>query len=197
MVRVLDIGSRVTGAQSLSHRSLFDDYRVEYVGTDLEPGQNVDVVMKSPYRLPVKSASFDVVLAGQVFEHVPYPWVLFLEMARVTKPGGYLMITAPSRGHRHAYPYDCWRYYPDAWHALATFARMEVLEAHTDFPPTKPQSIILDYTKVPKGQYWGDSVGVFRRPREHRGAALALLREALVWWGNRHSTIKPPRPKKG
>ena len=58
--------------------------------------------MEKPYRIPVKSGSFDIVLSGQVFEHVPLFWASLLEIARVMKPEGYFFLTVPSRGHVHA-----------------------------------------------------------------------------------------------
>lgn len=83
-LRVLELGSRVVANQNLNHRTLFDETRCSYPGLDIVDGENVDVVMDEPYRIPVDSESVDVAVCGQVFEHVPFFWVSFLELARVT-----------------------------------------------------------------------------------------------------------------
>jgi hypothetical protein len=37
----------------------------------------------------------------------------------VLRPGGLLYVNAPSGGEYHAWPVDCYRFYDDAWGALA------------------------------------------------------------------------------
>lgn len=198
--RVLDLGSRVSLDQKLTHRQLLADYDVVYTGVDVKGGRNVDIVMKKPYRIPVKSGTVDVVFSGQAFEHIPFPWASILEVARVLTPGGLAFVTVPSRGHVHG-QYDCWRYYPDGLRALGSWSRLETVEAHTDFPPVvggenRPRqgwraSTIPrgrhDYAKLDtnKGYYWGDSVGVFRKPMHHRSFSMAIMRSAVLWWANR------------
>lgn len=99
------------------------------------------------------------------------------------KPGGHAFITAPSRGHVHD-AQDCWRYYPDGFRALAAHSRLELREAYTDFPPTK--GIWHDYRGIDKkAAYWGDSVGVFRRPQRYPRLTMFAVRETAVWWANR------------
>ncbi|MFE6037778.1 methyltransferase domain-containing protein [Streptomyces sp. NPDC056452] len=189
--RVVDLGSRISGKQTRTHRGLLAGHDIDYFGVDVLDGPNVDAVMRRPYRIPAKSRSADVVLSGQAFEHIPFFWVSMLEIARVLKPGGYAFITAPSRGHAHD-AQDCWRYYPDGFRAMAAHSRLELCEAYTDFPPTK--GIWHDYGSIDtKAAYWGDSVGVFRRPQRHPRPVVRLrsrlamfaVRETAVWWANR------------
>ncbi len=156
--RVVDLGSRISGKQTRTHRALLAGHRIDYFGVDVQDGPNVDAVMTKPYRIPARSNSADVVLSGQAFEHIPFFWASMLEIARILKPGGHAFITAPSRGHVHD-AQDCWRYYPDGFRALAAHSRLELLEAYTDFPPRK--GIWHDYRAIDrKAAYWGDSVGV-------------------------------------
>lgn len=187
---VVDLGSRVGKAGYMCHRAITDKLNVKYVGVDIEPGINVDVVMKRPYRIPLPANSADIVISGQVFEHVPYVWVTMLEMARIVRPGGYLFITAPSSGHLHAYPTDCWRFYPDGMTALGSFAQLKVLEAKTDFP-SKSANGRANYAAVPGNRYWGDTLGVFQKPKNFRGIRIALVREVMVRWANQRP-LKPP-----
>src|SRR4051812_19551671 len=104
--RVLDFGSGTSPRQQLTHRSLLSEYTCDYIGVDIRTGNNIDVVMNKPYRIPIKSRSVDIVLSGQVFEHVPFFWASLLEIARVMKTGSYFFLTVPSRGHIHS-TYDC------------------------------------------------------------------------------------------
>lgn len=184
--RVVDLGSRVPRGQTLTHRDLLEDYSCHVLGIDVCAGRNVDLVMAQPYRIPLHSNSVDVVISGQVFEHIPFPWVTILEVARVLRGGGYAFITAPSRGHVHAF-HDCWRYYPDSWRALAAFSRLRLKEAHTDFPPLREGSgRHFDYAALDADDhYWGDSVAVFRKPANYPERKIALPRELLIRWANR------------
>jgi SAM-dependent methyltransferase len=192
---VVDLGSRLPKTQTLSHRDLLADYDFTYTGVDIRGGANVDVVMKQPYRIPVKSGSADVVMTGQAFEHIPYFWASFLEIARVLKPGGYVFLTAPSRGHIHSV-YDCWRYYPDGFRALARFAKLKLREAHTDFPPVGERNR-LDYGAADPDYYWGDSVGVFQKPMRYPTWKMAIVRELHVRYANHCGDLEStPRPKK-
>lgn len=147
---VFDIGSYDVNG---SYRPLFDKPGWQYRGIDLAAGPNVDVVLDSPYRLPMPSNSADLIVSGQAFEHVEYFWVAWLEQVRVLKPGGMIFLIAPSRGPEHRYPVDCWRFYPDGYTALAKYANLELCEVHTDWEPDPDQ----------ESAAWGDTVGVFRK----------------------------------
>jgi SAM-dependent methyltransferase len=154
--RVADFGSRISDGQQATHRELLADHDIEYIGIDLDAGRNVDVVMTQPYRVPLRSNSVDIVMSGQVFEHIPFFWASFMELARIVKPGGYIFLTVPSRGHTHDV-YDCWRYYPDGLRALAACARLELKEGRTAFPPTS-DGRRHDYAAIDVANaYWGDT----------------------------------------
>ena len=147
---VVDIGSYDVNG---TYRPLFAKPDWRYTGVDLEQGPGVDVVLDSPYRLPMKSESVDVIVSGQAFEHVEFFWLSFAEMLRVLKPGGMIFLIAPSRGPEHRYPQDCWRFYPDGYRALAKLGACELLEVTTDWGP---------HADADSAQ-WGDTVGVFRK----------------------------------
>lgn len=192
---VLDFGSFINAGQTAHHRSLLEPYDCTIRGVDIQAGRNVDYVMSKPYTIPLPRGSQDVVITGQVFEHIPFPWVSILEIARVLRPGGLLFLTAPSRGHHHS-TYDLWRYYPDSMRALAAQADLELLEAYTDFPPTLPGSDRHDYASIDTaGHYWGDTTGVFRKP--HWGFSLrrVIVHQVTVRNANRIGGLESvPRP---
>lgn len=132
---VLDVGSQQVAGQPLSHRQLFDMACCRYVGVDLEAGPNVDQVLTKPYGLPFDDDSFDVVICGQVFEHIPFFWVTALEFARVVKNDGFIILSAPSRGHVHNPPFDGWRFCEqayEAWPSSATYdsSRRQPISRH-------------------------------------------------------------------
>lgn len=130
-IRVLDLGSQDANG---TLRPLFDGPGWEYQGLDIAPGKNVDIVLNDPYRWDqVDSESADVLVSVSTFEHIEYFWQTMREVARVLKPGGLCCIVVPSSGVEHKYPVDCWRFYPDGLRAMARFAQLEVLTAHTDW----------------------------------------------------------------
>lgn len=57
------------------------------------------------WRIEERDAMFDAVLCAEVIEHVPYPIETIRELARLLKPGGTLILTAPSNSLRHMDPY--------------------------------------------------------------------------------------------
>lgn len=177
-LRILDVGSQDVNG---TYKPIFDAPAWTYRGLDMAPGQNVDIVLSSPYRWrEVPGASCDVVVSGQALEHVEYFWITALEMSRVLRPGGLLCLIAPSSGFEHRYPVDCWRFYPDGFRALAQWARLDVLDVFTEWEP-------VGYGDG--SEAWRDTLMVCRRPRRSRGAELwrraadsallAVLRAAL------------------
>ena len=135
---VVDIGSQDVNG---SYRPIFDAAGWRYIGLDAAPGRNVEVVAPTPYRYPFPSNTIDLVVSGQAFEHIDFFWVSFLEMARILTPGGLIFLIAPSRGCEHRFPVDCWRFYPDGYRALASWAGMALIEVTTDWQPS-PHSCV-------------------------------------------------------
>lgn len=141
--RVVEVGSSSVNG---SYRLLFADYGVDYLGLDLQAGSGVDQVLDEPYAYPVATDSADLVISGQMLEHCEYPWLAVQEMARILSPEGYLILIAPSAGPIHRYPVDCYRFYPDAYRALARLAGCVVVALwHDERGP------------------WRDLVGVFSK----------------------------------
>lgn len=129
-IKVLDVGSYGVNG---TYREIFSDTnKFIYTGLDVNPGPNVDYVPQNPYIWPeLEDEFFDVIISGQAFEHIEFPWLIINEMSRKLKKNGLICIVAPSRGPEHKYPVDCWRYYPDGFRALAKWAGLEVMETGT------------------------------------------------------------------
>jgi ubiquinone/menaquinone biosynthesis C-methylase UbiE len=55
--------------------------------------------------IPLPNHSVDAVMCTEVLEHIPDPVAAIKEFARLIKPGGYLLITAPFASLTHFAPY--------------------------------------------------------------------------------------------
>lgn len=55
--------------------------------------------------IPEPDGSFDAIMCIEVLEHVPYPVDALRELARLLRPGGYLVLTAPFGSLTHYSPY--------------------------------------------------------------------------------------------
>lgn len=82
---------------------------IEWVGFDVEGNPFADAV-GSATSLPFADASFDCILSTQVLEHVDDPQRMLLECARVLKPNGMLILSAPQYFQLHEEPHDFFRF---------------------------------------------------------------------------------------
>ena len=78
-LHVIEIGSQNVNS---SVKELIDK-NFKYIGVDIAPGDNVDIVLKDPYKFPIDDNSIDVVISISTFEHVDFFWLTFLEILRV------------------------------------------------------------------------------------------------------------------
>lgn len=83
---------------------------------------------RSEYEFPIPDGTYDIVLSGQVIEHVRKPWRWLPELARVCRPGGHVITISPITWPYHEAPVDCWRIYPEGLRALHEEARLDVLD---------------------------------------------------------------------
>lgn len=152
---ILDLGSQDVNG---TYRDIFSVKNWIYKGMDMEPGKNVDIVLKETYSWKeISSNSVDVVVSGQALEHVEFFWITMLEVARVLKPGGLCCIIAPSGGHEHRFPVDCWRFYKDGFKALSRFALLQELEVYNQNQP--------DPKYTDSSNEWLDTVLICRKGR--------------------------------
>ena len=115
---VLDVGAMIVRGQRLSYRELYGDSC--YTGMDVAPGRNVDIVGYEGL------GKYDVVISGQVMEHVRRPWEWLKMLAGLYRE--YLCIIAPNTWHEHKYPLDTYRYFPDGMRDLFDYAGITVVE---------------------------------------------------------------------
>lgn len=159
---VLDIGSQDVNG------SLRDvcPVKTKYIGVDFAEGKGVDVVLKDPYKLPFDDGTADVVVCSSCFEHSEFFWLVLLEIMRVLKPNGLFYLNVPSNGFIHRWPVDCWRFYPDAGHALVAWAR------HNGYKPLLLESFIGGRSQgsISDGGMWNDFVAVILKDESTRAS---------------------------
>ncbi len=114
---VLHIGSRsqvidqnVEGR--FTWREALDDR--ELVGADLEPGENVDVVLDITWDFEridaaVKGRRFGAVVCSHLLEHVREPFAAARNIAALLAPGGLIFVQVPWVQGFHDFPDDFWR----------------------------------------------------------------------------------------
>lgn len=79
--------------------------------------------------IPELDASFDIILCREVFEHLPDPLKAVDEFARLIKPGGQLILTAPFASLVHFAPYHYATGFSRYWYEYHLPARnFEILE---------------------------------------------------------------------
>ena len=128
-INVIDIGgANVNG----SYSDVFSSSLFTYRAVDIYPSDDVDIVLENPYVLPFNDNEIDIIISGQAFEHVEFFWTLFAELARVVKKDGVIILIAPSSGPIHKYPVDCYRFYPDAYSALAKNSEINLIDVWMD-----------------------------------------------------------------
>ncbi len=127
-LRILEIGSKDFNRpeSNMRFRRYFDP-NWEFIGLDLEEGNNVDIVSAHPYKYPFPDNSFDIVISGNTLEHAKNLHKLIKEIARVTN--NLVCIIVPNYRALHRDPIDCWRIFPDGMRfLLEDIAGLKVIE---------------------------------------------------------------------
>jgi SAM-dependent methyltransferase len=159
---IIDLGSCDYNG---SYREIFAQTPWHYIGVDLAPGNNVDLVLHDPYHWrELKTESVDVLVSGQTFEHTEFFWETILEIARVLKPNGLCCIIAPASGNEHRFPLDCWRIFADGFRALARYGHLEVLHSHTHWKELA--------TYDSESNKWHDSILIARKRPQSPGEKI-------------------------
>ena len=123
-LRVLEVGPDKFPS---SFRELINDSTIAWDTIDLYRSEQLTYTAASEYVFPIPESTYDIVLSGQVLEHVRKPWRWMPELARVCKPGGVVVTVNPVSWPYHEAPIDCWRAYPEGMKALYEEAGLETL----------------------------------------------------------------------
>jgi SAM-dependent methyltransferase len=134
---IYEFGSlQVPGQEDFADlRPLFHDKR--YVGADMREGPGVDKILDL-HDIDLPSEHVGTVLCLDTLEHVEYPHRALEEIHRILKSDGTAIISSVMNFPIHDYPYDYWRFTPEAFKSLLKpFAASFVgFAGSEDFPHT-------------------------------------------------------------
>jgi SAM-dependent methyltransferase len=88
-----------------------------YFGADMREGLGVDRVLNL-HDIELENESVGTILCLDTFEHVEYPHKAINEIYRVLKPNGTAIVTSVMDFAIHDFPYDYWRFTPEAFKSL-------------------------------------------------------------------------------
>ena len=146
-IAITEIGSQAIN--SSVKNSLNEKY--DYTGVDITAGENVDIVLKDPYKLPFSDESIDAVISISTFEHTEFFWLTYLEILRILKPDGLFFLNVPSNSKFHRHSSDNWRFYPDSSIALEKWG------IKNNYNP----KVLEHYTNLENGRdIWNDYVSI-------------------------------------
>lgn len=125
--KTLDVGCGQKPYQNLFEKC------TSYVGMDIEvsghshQNESIDVFYDGK-TIPFNDQEFDSVVCNQVLEHVPNPSEILMEIRRVLKTDGFLLLSVPFINEEHEQPFDYFRYTSFGIEQLLEECQMEVVE---------------------------------------------------------------------
>jgi len=145
-MRVLEIGPDEVPTP---YQLIVDDRTLVWHTLDVADNPRLRYPRSAPYSFPIADDSYDIVLSGQVLEHVPRIWHWIEELSRVCVPGGFVITINPVSWPYHEAPVDCWRVYPEGMKALydeaglnvvlSTWGSLEIPNYRTYLPGRSPE----------------------------------------------------------
>jgi SAM-dependent methyltransferase len=113
--KLLDIGGR--SRSGIRHANGFDQCDVTV--TDIIADESVDMVT-DVHRMSTDLGTdrFDFAMCISVFEHLLMPWKAALEINRVLKPGGLILVQTHQTVGLHDTPWDYYRFSDESWKGL-------------------------------------------------------------------------------
>ncbi|MCA8991770.1 MAG: methyltransferase domain-containing protein [Planctomycetaceae bacterium] len=122
-MKVLEIGP--DGFPS-TYRKLIDNSTLQWETIDILDDERLTHKAIDEYNFGLPDNAYDIVVSGQVIEHVRKTWRWIREVSRVCKPGGCVVTVNPVSWGYHEAPIDCWRIYPEGMKSLYDEADLEV-----------------------------------------------------------------------
>ena len=130
-IKVLEIGpsSFPSPYQQLVDNKTIQWDTIDFSNSDfIDPNavNNLTYQLTSLYEFPFADNSYDIIVSGQVLEHVEKIWVWMKELKRITKQDGLIVTINPVSWPYHEAPIDCWRAFPSGVKALANEVDLDV-----------------------------------------------------------------------
>lgn len=123
--QVLETGP---GSFPSSFRKLISNEAAQWDTVDIFENPQLTYSNAEENMFPIPDYRYAVVLAAQVIEHVRRPWVWLKEVARVSKPGGHVVLVCPVSWPYNTAPLDCCRIYSDGMKALLENAGLKTIK---------------------------------------------------------------------
>lgn len=126
----------------------------EYIGVEIETeDKKPGIIYYDGYKLPFEDGRFDCIISSEVFEHVFNIEDIIVELNRILKPGGMMLLTIPFAYPRHCEPYDYRRWTLEGVKILLENAGFELVEGRTS---SGYWECIAQFRNV----YWAEEVKV-------------------------------------
>jgi hypothetical protein len=129
---LLEIGSRARSGNV--HRVWFPE-KLDYVGMDIHPGPNVDIIGDAHHLSRCVNRRFDFMFSISTFEHLLMPWKVALEMNKTLNDGGKALIISHGSWPLHEEPWDFFRFSKESWRGIFNVhTGFRVVDAQYQYP---------------------------------------------------------------
>lgn len=100
------------GCGGQPYKLVFEPYVTKYIGADVTAANGIvlDLELEVNCHVPLPKESVDTILSTQVLEHVSDFQFYLADCARLLRPSGRIIISAPMQWRHHEVPYDYWRF---------------------------------------------------------------------------------------
>jgi hypothetical protein len=167
--KVLEIGSKYYSEETfIDYRRLCEDNNLDYLGTDLTEGRNVDLVIDftdDPSTIHKKlNTNFNTVICCSVLEHVKDIFKFSQNISSIIEADGTLFISVPFVWEYHGYPDDYWRFtpaaieylfnqftFPEEYRTISSHLPNDLMKLQTD-PNFFSYKTLLEGTNDPKNR---------------------------------------------
>lgn len=101
--KLLDVG-----CGQMPYKTIFLSRVRQYIGIDKH--SSAADIKEDFLKATIPAKSYDTVLCTQVLEHTPDPLAFLININKLLKKNGVLILTAPFTGYLHEAPHDYYRY---------------------------------------------------------------------------------------
>jgi SAM-dependent methyltransferase len=116
------------GCGAAPYRNFFSNCK-SYVSADVNPGPQVDRVLRTDGTTEESEESFDLIFSTQVLEHVRDPRLYLRECHRILRSGGQLLLTTHGMIEEHGAPWDFHRWTATGLQQLVESSGFRVIES--------------------------------------------------------------------
>ncbi len=147
---VADIGGKKTNKRGLFNADIFAK-KVTYI--NIEEKDNPDILADAT-SIPLPDSTFDIVILGELLEHVPEPKLVIEEAKRLIKPEGKIIISVPFMVGVHGDPADYGRYTQAYWEKVAQDLLLNIEYIETQGNIFSVMALMLQHIFRAKNASW-------------------------------------------